>query len=106
MRYNLEPIVRKITIIGKDFSFSFIEDETEYAQDLIEAECNGLNEENVYNYFKEGKFTDKEVKVLNGKHFLFGFLESLYQSEDCPDILRNYKEPLTYIVEKVEKPEC
>lgn len=101
MGYALKPIVRKITITGEDFSISFTEDQTEYAQDLINAKSNGFNEENIYEYFKEGKFTDEEVNALNGKHFLFGFLEALYQSERCPDFLYNYKGPLTYTVEKV-----
>lgn len=93
--------MRKITITGEDFSISFAEDQTEYAQDLINVKSNGFNEENIYEYFKEGKFTDEEVNTLNGKHFLFGFLEALYQSERCPDFLYNYKGLLTYTVEKV-----
>lgn len=44
MKYDLKPIIRKITITGDNFSVSFIEDETEYAEDLIEAGCNGFDE--------------------------------------------------------------
>jgi hypothetical protein len=102
VKYSLKPIIRKITITGENFSVFFIEDETEYAEDLIEAGCNGFDEKNIYEYFKEGKFTDKDVDALNGKHFLFGFLEALYQSERCPDILYTCTCPLTYTIEKVE----
>ena len=102
MPINIMPIVRKVTITGNNFEFSFIEDQTEYAIDLIEAGCNGLDETNVYDYFSEGEFKDEEVNELNGKHFLFGFLEALDQSERCPDTLHTYKGKLKFKISIVD----
>ena len=31
--------------------------------------------------------SEKKVNDLNGRHFIFGFLESLYQSDRCPSFL-------------------
>lgn len=103
MDININPIIRKVSIIGDDFEFSFVVDETEYAKDLIRAGCNGLNEQNIYDYFAEGEFTDEDIEKLNGKHFIFGFLETLGQSEKCPDVLFSYTGKLTYKVEIVDK---
>ena len=95
----MEPIKRKITIIGESFEFVFKKDYTEYAKCLIEVEANKLDENNIYDYFREGEFTDGEVESLNGEHFLFGFLESLGQSDKCPENLFNSDKPLKYKVE-------
>jgi len=97
----MKLIKRKITIIGEDFEFSFIKDYTKYAIDLIKNKTNKLNESNIYDFFKEGEFNDNEIKNLNGVHFLFGFLEALGQSEDCPEKLFTYDKPLKYKIKKI-----
>lgn len=97
MSIQIKPIIREITIVGDRFKFTFTEDFTEYAIDLIEAGCNGFDENNIYDYFAEGEF-----ESLNYEHFLHGFMERLLQSDECPDVLYNCKCPLKYIVKKVE----
>ena len=90
------------------FSFSFIRDYTQYAKALID--CNNvfdstgenMTEENIYKFFSEGEFTYDEIEKLNGDHFLFGFIESLAQSESCPDCLYSYEGNLKFKVTKVQ----
>ncbi len=98
----LKPIIRRVTLEGEDFSFSFKEDETEYAMDLMAVKSNGLNEDNIYDYFAPGEFSDDEINDLNGKHFIYGFLEALYQSSRCPDTLYSYSGKLNVKVEIIE----
>lgn len=98
---EIKPIIRKITITGDNFSVSFKEDQTEYAKDLIEAGCNGLDETNIEDYFMPGMFAEEDIESLNGQHFLYGYLESLYQSDRCPDILHTCTCPLYFTVEKI-----
>lgn len=67
MNIQLKPIIREITIIEKKFRHTFVEDLTEYAAALIEVGCNGLDESNIYEFFAEGEFDDKEIPALNGR---------------------------------------
>lgn len=104
---TIKPIEVKVTIIGDTFSFSFTEEYTDYAQDLVE--CGNkfhktntpMTEENIYDYFAAGEFTDQEIEDLNGNHFLFGFLETLGQSNRFPEVLHTYQGELTYKVENI-----
>lgn len=103
----LKAIKTKITIIGDGFEFSFTEDYTEYAKDLIK--CNNvfsdtnepITRENIRRYFKDSEFKDKDIEKLNGNHFLYGFLESLGQSEECPEVLFNYEGDLLFKTELI-----
>lgn len=52
-------------------------------------------------YFKPGVFTDQDVQRLNGDHFIFGYLESLGQSDRCPAQYQTSETPCTYKVEQV-----
>ncbi|QUH21819.1 hypothetical protein [Alkaliphilus sp. B6464] len=103
MIIKLKPIIRKITIIGDNFSFSFIEDKTNYAASLVEISCNGFSEQNIYNYFAEGEFKSNEIEDLNSKHFLYDFIEDFVQSERCPDMLYIYTGDLKFKVEIMEE---
>lgn len=104
----MKPIKVMVTVKTEKYSYSVIEDYTEYAEDLID--CNNeftstgvkMTEDNIEDYFKEGTFKDSEIEVLNGDHFLFGFVESLAQSDSCPEFIRNRNEEMTFIVERME----
>ena len=98
---KIDPIIRKVTLIGDNFSFSFTEDLTDLAQMRIFYSPDEFNTNNILEYFKEGEFSEEEVTNLNGKHFIYGFLESLGQSERCPDFLYTYEGDLKYKVERV-----
>jgi hypothetical protein len=98
----IKNIIVNITIISDNIEFTFKEDYTEYAQVLID--CNNIfhdtgvpmTESNILDYFHDGHFKEEDIKNLNGNHFLFGFLESLGQSDEFPDVLYSYKGKLEY----------
>lgn len=103
----MKEIKVKVTAKCNDgFSFSLIEDYTDYAEDLIE--CNNvftstnikMTEENILDYFKEGEFKDSEIESLNGDHFIFGWLETISQS-DYANIFYKHNHNWTFIVELV-----
>lgn len=99
---TIKPITVEIVITGDKFSFTFQEDYTDYAADLIE--CSNvfkdtqilMNAENIYDFFKDGEFESKDIESLNGNHFLFGFLENFGQSDMCPEKLYTYSGELKY----------
>lgn len=106
----MKDIKVSVTLSGEDesfkFSFTFLRDYTQYAKTLIE--CNNIftntgekmTEENIDRYFSEGTFTDDELEGLNGSHFIYGFIESLAQSDECPDVLRLFDGQLNIKVER------
>ena len=69
---------------------------------LISWNVNGLRacvEKGFLDFFKEGSYSYNDVVLLNGDHFLFGFLERIFQSEKYSNILNNYDGELQFIVE-------
>lgn len=101
--YN--PIKVNITIHTEDFELSLTKDYTEYAADLIK--CNNvfastgekITEENVREYFKSGTFhmDQDSIDALNGNHFLFGFVESIFQNDKYANLLRDFDD-ITFVV--------
>lgn len=89
---------RKITWVGKDWGFYIVQDFTDCVNDLKKYE--GFTDEQIDEYFKVGEFTPEEVRENNGKHFLYGVDESIYQSDMCPPQLYDDK-VIKYIVEEV-----
>ena len=89
----------KITLIGEDWGYYIIEDYTDYYDDLKDNE--GLSEEELKEFFTSGEFDDKFVCSCNGKHFLYGYLEGLAQSDYCPPVLFE-RDIIKYVVERVE----
>ena len=61
--------------------------------DLIE--CNNvfsstgvkMTEENILDYFKPGKYTYEDIENANGDHFLYGFVETIAQSDKYAQFL-------------------
>lgn len=92
---------KKITLMSDNWELTFKEDYTEFAEDMIESD-EKYNENNIEEYFANGEFEDDEINDLNGKHFLFGFIESLYQSRRCPQNLILNSGDIKYKVEDNE----
>jgi hypothetical protein len=62
---------------------------------------NGANpdlEKMTFEHFhREVEFPLNQLNQYNGSHFIFGFLESLWQSDNCPSFM--YDDSLTFEVE-------
>ncbi|MFF2531363.1 hypothetical protein ACFVS2_20885 [Brevibacillus sp. NPDC058079] len=91
------PIKRKITVMGENWGWFEIEDCTDHYNMILSSE----GKESADTYFQPGIYTSQEIDALNGKHFLFGFIEALGQSENCPPQLFALTEPLAYHVETI-----
>lgn len=88
---------RKVELICEDFGYWTIEDYTDYFEDIKAEE--GI--EKALDYFRCGEFDDEFVNKNNGKHFLFGYMESLGQSDNCPPQLFYYSGKTIYKVSEV-----
>lgn len=89
----------KITIDCGDIGFWQIEDIKDFYNDVLNDEGKVFADK----YFTTGEFTDEWLEENNGKHFLFGYLESLCQSDECPGFLFNNNiKTNKYIVEKLK----
>lgn len=88
---------RKITIEGKDWGYYEVIDFTEPYLDKF----GRVSKKHAEDYFRVGEFLAPEIKGLNGNSFVFGYIEALMQSDDCP--YRARKGPiLRVIVEEVK----
>lgn len=89
---------RKITVMCENWFYGEIEEiDQEYYNDVLEDK----GKEGADNFFRCGEFTDEEVLKGNGKHFLYGWLECLGQSDYCPPRFYLENKPTKYIVEEV-----
>lgn len=83
------------------FMISITREKREYKEDVTDEakehfdECvsNGANPHLVKlgwdEWTKEIIVNKRQLEDLNGKHFLFGWIESFMQSDDCPDWMHN-----------------
>lgn len=94
MPEELKTLYVKITARKDGRSHSYAEevdldDEREY---WTEVTTNGANPhlegQTFEDHHKPVKFPIKKMGDFNGKHFVFGFLEGLWQSDHCPTFLR------------------
>jgi len=82
----------KTTIVGEDWGYYEINDETDLYEDV-----QSEGQEKADKYFRCGVFKPDEIK----HHFIDGFLDYLYQSDHCP-INCYEKKIVNYILEKVK----
>lgn len=77
---------RKIRFISGTREYNYIEDFTEYIDELIQ--CNNeysdthekMTIENCQRYIQEGTFKASEIDKYNGVHMVYGILETFSQS--------------------------
>jgi hypothetical protein len=64
------------------------------------------NEDEVKEFFKPGVFDGKHLSQYDGRHFIYGFMESFLQSDRCPTFLYdgNIKIQQIIVEEVKEKP--
>ncbi|PLS19103.1 hypothetical protein CVD28_01465 [Bacillus sp. M6-12] len=73
----------KITIDAGEVGFWEVDTVTDYYEEMKEVR----GEEHATSFFRSGVFEGEEIESHNGKHYIYGYLEGLYQSDRCPHFL-------------------
>ncbi|WCK57252.1 hypothetical protein PP175_29110 (plasmid) [Aneurinibacillus sp. Ricciae_BoGa-3] len=93
---------RKITIDAGTIGFFEVEEITQYYADIKESE----GEQAAKDFFRPGEFDGDKIEDYNGKHFIYGYMESLTQSDRCPSFLYDSLVEIKKVtVEEVEENE-
>lgn len=73
----------KLPTNNVELIYSF--NETQFKEEFGEwiSDC-GMSESEVNDYFRSISCNESEISNFNGNHFIFGWIESLYQSDNCP----------------------
>lgn len=87
---------RKITIDCGSVGYWEVEDYSDHYDDIVYE----IGEEKAGEYFRAGEFTKDFVDKCNGKHFLYGYFERLFQSDYCPLYLFEGAEIKKVVVEE------
>lgn len=94
-------IERRITISNKSVSLSVTDSFNSLANDICGEDK--WTTDNILEFFETGRFDPADIKYYNGKHFLHGFMETLYQSEEYANLLTNVFSKIDYIyVEEIK----
>ena len=79
---------KKITFTCGDKQYSYIEDFTDYINEIISNKCNRysdtkelITEKNYYRYISDISVYLEDVDSYNGTHIVFGIVENAKQSE-------------------------